>query len=717
MLSPKELLKKIYGYDTFREGQEEVINSILDKKDCLVIMPTGGGKSVCYQIPALLFNGLTLVISPLISLMKDQVDGLVDMGITATYLNSTVDPRELEKRTRDIIKGEYKLVYVAPERLDTYLMKDIVSRCNISHVAIDEAHCVSQWGHDFRSAYLTINDFISKLSIRPVVSAFTATATPHVKADIIKQIKLKDSKTYQYGYNRENLKLYVLKGVNKRQFVKDYVKKNKDESGIVYCSTRKETELVYHMLLKSGIETAIYHAGLTMRQRKDQQEMFLYEKVNVIVATNAFGMGIDKSNVRYVIHYNMPENIEAYYQEAGRAGRDGEESECILLFNPRDVQIRRYLIEKLENKDTAYITHRFEKLQQMTHYCHITTCNRKYILNYFGEEAAEHCGKCSNCSEDIIKEDVTIDAMKAISCVIRMRERFGVSIISEVLKGSKSKRIRQNRFDALSTYGLMNKYTLNHIKEFINSLVADGYLVQSTDEFPVIGVSELGKAVVKKEAVVIHNRIKEREVIKNHDLFERLRVLRRELASNANLPPYTIFPDKTLKEMSQNMPTELNAMRRINGVGEVKLKKYGETFISVIKTYMDEHGIEIPTKLEFETQQVKATRANSKLKEPKAAKQPSSFISADLFIELGSIEAVAKARGFKVRTIEDHLFDAYEKGYELDIDVFIPEKQALEVLSAIEQVGTDRLRPIKDLCSEEVSYTTIKAVLLKQKTS
>lgn len=709
MNQPKELLKQYYGYSTFREGQEEVIQTILEGKDSLVIMPTGGGKSICYQIPALIFDGITIVISPLISLMKDQVDGLIDMGIPATLLNSTVDPRELEQRAREIIRGRYKLIYIAPERLETSLMTDIISRCKISHVAIDEAHCVSQWGHDFRSSYLIIDEFIHRIESRPVVSAFTATATPQVKADIIKQINLNETRLFQFGYDRENLKFYVLKGVNKKQFLLDYIKKNASESGIIYCSTRKETENVYKQLINKGVDAAIYHAGLTMKQRKEQQELFLFDKANVIVATNAFGMGIDKSNVRYVIHYNMPENIEAYYQEAGRAGRDGETSECILLFSPGDVQIRRYLIDQLEEKDRNYIAHRYEKLQQMTHYCHITTCLRKHILNYFGEEANEHCGKCSNCSDDIVKEDVTIDAMKVLSCVIRMKERFGIATVAEVLKGSQTKKVQQNRFYNLSTYGLLKDLRLSDIKDFISSLIADGYLEQSTDGYPTIKVTVSGRAVLRKEEKVIHNQITTKEIAAYDTLFERLRALRRELADSSGLPPYTVFPDKTLREMSRYLPVNKEEALCINGIGEVKYEKYGEQFINLIKDYIVENGIK-RSEENFFVNYKTALKGNKEGGNNKSSK-PSAVISAELFESLGSIEEVAKERSLKLRTVEDHLFEAFKLGYKVDIESLIPLGQKEIIEKAIEKVGTGRLTPIKQLCPPEISFTAIKAVI------
>ncbi|PKM51020.1 MAG: DNA helicase RecQ [Firmicutes bacterium HGW-Firmicutes-7] len=704
MEQARALLKKLYGYERFREGQEDVIRNILEGNDCLVIMPTGGGKSVCYQIPGLIFEGITLIISPLISLMKDQVDSLVDMGISATLINSTVSATELRKRVEDTINGKYKLVYVAPERLDTPLMMDIVLKCKISHIAIDEAHCVSQWGHDFRSAYLDIHAFIRKIPTKPVVSAFTATATPHVKEDIILQIKQQNPKVFQYGYDRSNLQYFVLKGVNKKQFVLDYVSKNQSESGIIYCSTRKETEKVYELLIKKGANAALYHAGLTINQRKTQQELFLYDHANVIVATNAFGMGIDKSNVRYILHYNMPENIEAYYQEAGRAGRDGETSECILLFSPQDVQVRRYLIDQLEEKEPTYLAHRYDKLQQMTHYCHITTCLRKHILNYFGEDHPDYCGKCSNCSDEMIKEDVTIDAMKVISCVLRMKERFGTASVSEVLKGSNNKKIKQNRFDRLSTYGLLKAWTLSDIKDFISKLIADGYLEQSTDEYPTLCVTNLGRSVIKQEVQVIHNQLIAREIVPIDGLFERLRALRKRLAEEAGLPPYTIFPDKSLREMCQFLPTYKTAMMNINGVGEVKYEKYGEFFIDIIQAYMIEEGyeIQVPTHTTMPTISKKVVKKST---------EASAIQSAELFVKLGSIQAVAEERALKIRTVEDHIFKAYEEGYKIDLTTFIPSGHQEIIEAAIEKAGTSKLSPIKELCPRDITYNAIKAVI------
>ncbi|MCT4542577.1 MAG: DNA helicase RecQ [Vallitalea sp.] len=701
----KEILKKLYGYNEYKKGQEEAINSILNGNDTVVIMPTGGGKSICYQIPALIFDGITMVISPLISLMKDQVDSLKTVGIDATYINSTLSYEEIEYRTQDISNGTYKIVYIAPERLETESIRRITRQNKISLIAIDEAHCISQWGHDFRPSYTSINSFINSLEHRPIITALTATATKKVEEDIIHQLQLKNEMVFKNGYNRENLTFTVLKGVNQNKFIVDYAIKHKGEAGIIYVGTRKDTESICRLLNKNNINALMYHGGMNAEERKDNQEKFIYDDIEVMVATNAFGMGIDKSNVRYVIHYNMPENIEAYYQEAGRAGRDSLPSQCILLFSARDVQLRRFLIDQSEDLDEIRKRHRYEKLQQMTQYCHVTTCLRKYILEYFGEEnIIDKCDNCSNCNDEIKKEDMTIEAQKIISCVIRMKERFGTKIVAEVLKGSKNKRVLSLGFNDLSTYGIMSEYTIDSIKDMINLLIAEGYLRMTTDEFPIVKVNKKAVGILKNNEKVYRNVYKTEKVEVKQELFEELRRLRRNIAKEENLPPYVIFSDVTLKELSSKYPTTKSQMLNIKGVGEKKYKQYGELFMDKIREYVKENGIEVDIERSYMNVVKKASKNN---------KEASYAISARLFNELHDLKEVAKERELKLRTIEDHIFEAHKKGIDVNIDQFIPNGYEDDIRNVIEEVGVERLKPIKESLPDNISYNAIRAVIEK----
>ncbi|MFA9399080.1 MAG: DNA helicase RecQ [Clostridiaceae bacterium] len=582
----EKILKKYYGYDKFRKDQDKIINSILDNKDCFAIMPTGAGKSICYQIPALMLDGITLVVSPLISLMKDQVDSLNALGINAAYINSSISINEVNKRIDDCISGNYKLLYVAPERINTEYFLSKVKDLNISMVAVDEAHCVSQWGHDFRESYRYIYPFIESLEKRPILTAFTATATEEVRLDVIKLLKLKNPDIYVTGFDRNNLNFKVLRGVNRKDYIMKYIKDNKDSSGIIYAATRKEVDSLWTILNAKGFSVEKYHAGLGIEERKLAQEKFLYDESKIIVATNAFGMGIDKSNVRYVIHNNMPKNIEAYYQEAGRAGRDGGKSECLLLFAPQDVVLQKFLINQndvsIERKKEEY-----RKLQFMVDYCHITGCLRQYILKYFGEENVEDsCGNCGNCNSELELKDITIEAQKIFSCIYRMKERFGVGTVAEVLRASKNKKVLDMKFDELSTYGIMKEYKLQEIKDMINMLIAEEYLNLSGDEFPVVKLKNISIAVLRGEEKVIQ-KVEKRKAkkVKDDNLFEALRVVRMNIAKKENVPPYIIFSDVTLKEMTEYFPGNKEEMLNIKGVGEVKYSKYGEEFMNAIKDY------------------------------------------------------------------------------------------------------------------------------------
>lgn len=594
----QEVLQKYYGYPDFREGQKRIVESLLQGEDTLGIMPTGGGKSICYQIPALLLPGLTLVVSPLISLMKDQVDALTTMGISAAYINSTLSGKEVNDRIRAAGRGELKLLYVAPERLELDWFQNEMADLSISCVAVDEAHCVSQWGHDFRTSYLSVAPFVSSLPQRPILAAFTATATPEVMDDMLRLLRLKDPAVFVTGLGRDNLAMSVLRGENKREYVMNYTASHSAEPGIIYAATRKEVDDLYERLRQAGIQAGRYHAGLSDQERADNQEAFLYDDIRVMVATNAFGMGIDKSNVRYVIHYNMPKNMEAYVQEAGRAGRDGEPSDCILLFSAQDIMTQKFLIEQNPQEGDRK-RNDYRKLQQMIEYCYSNRCLRFAMLEYFGEEHDQKpCGICSSCRDERELTDMTRDAQVIFSCIYRMRERFGVSMVASVLKGSQNKKVLQYGFDSLPTYGMMRTRTEKEISELINTFVADGYLSLSEGQYPVVRLQPVAADVLKgNHQVMMRAPLPSASAAAsgssrrrgssydtspsavNETVFEQLRLIRRELAERERVPSYIIFNDATLREMSVVCPQSEAAMLKIKGVGELKYKKYGQPFL------------------------------------------------------------------------------------------------------------------------------------------
>lgn len=612
-IKPLDVLHKYYGYTSFRKGQENIITSIINKEDVLAIMPTGGGKSICYQVPALCLDGITIVISPLISLMKDQVDALKTMGVKARLINSSLSNSEYNEALEEIENDECKIIYIAPERLDSMDFVNIIRGKNISQVAIDEAHCVSQWGHDFRVSYKKIPYFINRLDKRPIVTAFTATASNEVREDIINILNLHNPAVYITGFDRENLSINIVKSSSKNKYTLDYVENHKNESGIIYASTRKEVETIYEGLLKRNYSVAKYHAGLSNEARKEYQENFINDDIKIMVATNAFGMGIDKPNIRWVLHYNMPQSIENYYQEIGRAGRDGEDSECVLLFSPGDVHTQKYLVEVgIENPDRKRV--QYKKLQQMVDLVYSNTCYRKNILNYFGETFLEDCNNCSNCLNEGEVVDKTLDAQKVISCIARMKRSFGATMIIDVLRGSKNKKVLDLGFDTLTTYGIMKNYSNEDLKTFINTLVSHGFLdvvenIGPRGSFPTIKLNEQSLKVIRQEIKV---EFKEDKVTKSryveNELYEMLVSLRSEIAKEEGIAPYMVFGDATLKNMASVYATNKEEMLNISGVGQIKYEKYGNRFKDIIEKYIEEKNID---KSKLNTVSGKSTGLNS----------------------------------------------------------------------------------------------------------
>lgn len=586
-------LKEEFGYDTFRPGQRELVEKVMAGQKAMGIMPTGGGKSICYQLPATILSGLTLVVSPLISLMKDQVDSLNEVGIPATFLNSTVEWHDREERMRYIESGAVKLLFVAPEKIVDDEFYSWLSALDISLIAIDEAHVLSSWGHDFRNSYLKMIEPLQQLPGKPAWLALTATATEQVQDDLAQILKIPADNIVKTGFDRDNIALKIERGVDKSEYVLNYVKAHIDESGIIYAGRREDVDNIYEFLKANDVLVGRYHAGLSDQERHQQQEDFLFDRINVIVATNAFGMGINKTNVRYVVHFTIPGTIESYYQEVGRAGRDGLPAEAVLLYAPADLRLHQFFIDRSQGDDQYKLSLK-NKLFEMSRYAETEVCLMKFILDYFGEKNSEVCGRCSNCLDNREVEDVTADAQKVLSCVVRMNQRYGKKLIARVLVGKDDVADDWRHFEKLSTFGIFKDRTLKETSRLIEFLFANGFLRSSGGEYPTLLLSKKGLAVLKGQLNVAKKKdeqqVPDRKPMVDDgsfdvDLFEKLRALRLSFARKQALPPFMIFSDKTLKDMCVRIPTNSREFLAVSGVGKVKLEQYGESFINEIKEY------------------------------------------------------------------------------------------------------------------------------------
>ncbi|WP_101912711.1 DNA helicase RecQ [Megasphaera vaginalis (ex Bordigoni et al. 2020)] len=598
-MQPTDVLKQYFGYTAFRPGQEAVVTALLQQRDSLVIMPTGAGKSLCFQIPALLMPGLTLVISPLISLMKDQVDSLLNQQIAATFINSQCTFEESKERFSQICRGKFKLVYISPERLQNEFFTSLMKELPLAMVVIDEAHCVSQWGHDFRPSYGAISSWIEALPQRPVVSAFTATATEKVKGDMLALLGLQKPQLFIGGFDRPNLYFRVVGNGDRMAFLEAYLREHRRDSGIIYGATRKDVDRIYQRLQRQGFSVGRYHAGLSDEERRRVQEAFSYDRLAVIVATNAFGMGIDKSNVRFVIHYQMPKNMESYYQEAGRAGRDGAPGECILLFSRQDIMIQNYLIERSVH-DQQQQRHEKLLLRQMIDYCEQPGCLRRAILAYFGETPAwRDCGHCGNCDSPKVEEKITPEVRLICLCVDELKGRFGMTMVCDILKGTANAKVRRYGFEGKASFGMLGDFSQEEIRSLIRTCLQLHFLEQSDGQYPVLSLTAAGREQLQSGRTVVRTKRiaaapsaekKKRfsadiDEVALRPVFEILRSLRYRLAKEEQIPPFVIFSDATLWEIAGRRPQSLDELGEVKGVGSFKLHKYGHIFLEALREF------------------------------------------------------------------------------------------------------------------------------------
>ncbi|MBU1119382.1 DNA helicase RecQ [Patescibacteria group bacterium] len=721
----KKLLKKHFGHDTFRPFQEEIITHVLKKKDTFVLMPTGGGKSLCYQLPALKLAGLTLVISPLISLMKDQVDALKMSGIAAEFINSSLPQSDISRIQKDIQKGKIRILYIAPERLALHSFKGYLDTLDVSLIAIDEAHCISEWGHDFRPDYRNLKFFKEQYPDTPMI-ALTATATPVVQNDIIKELSLHSPKRCVASFNRENLTFRILRKKHAFDKLLGLLEKHKNESVIVYCFSRRETEEIADNLNAEGYKALPYHAGLDSTIRKSNQEQFITDEAQIMVATIAFGMGIDKPDVRMVVHYTFPKNLEGYYQEVGRAGRDGLPSECVLLYSYGDKRKHDFFLDKIQ--DVKERENKSKQLDNVIAYSENRSCRRKYILEYFGEtyppessiskgkKGNESCGACDSCLRPRETFDATIITQKILSCVLRTGSRFGKNYIVAVLKGSRDEQVLRNRHDSLSVYGIVNDHSKDELKEIITSLLQESVLISDKGKYPTLSVAPKGITFLKQKETLHLPKIHEdlidakntgkRETLEyNTGLFEKLRTVRKQLADKRGVPPFVIFSDVTLQALAYYLPQNKENFIKIEGVGEQKLKEFGELFIATITTYAKKNTVpshDIPDKNRRKTSSAKRKIHANALK----YHQTKEMVSRKM-----PLKKIAKEHGVKESTIINHLDRLLDAEEKLDLGYLTPSKESIKTIAhAFEHCGEEMLRPVFEYLGEQYSYEEIKLV-------